>query len=510
MAHEMRFQLQPSYARGDEWLQLAKEEGFTFEVAELSYPLQDEHKRDVIEKWYRDSGLVTNLHGVFVDINPASNEPDIARVSERLCEGSCRMAASIGAQGVIFHSQAFPYLRGDYIEKWAEKSADYYRKLADKYGVKIYIENSSDLDPEPLLLLMKKCADPRVRVCLDVGHANYSRVPLQTWILELNDYIEYIHLSDNFGAFDDHMPLGVGTVPWDLVSRFLRAIKHDLIVTLETGTVEQTRKSLKFLKEKKLFIWDSDEHDPGEQVDLTVTPRTKEEIRIDRLTRRSKKLWHESELLGSVFRRYLSDDIMLQILNDPEGTESGGKKKHITMMMSDLHGFTAMSETMEPQQLLKMLNHYYARMNEIAHKYHGTVIDMIGDGLFVAFGLFRQEENHADQAVKAAVEMVRAMEDVNRWNMERDYPEVHVGIGITTGDVVAGNIGSTRHAKYGVVGSQVNLCSRIEGCTKNDEILFTESTLRYSETELPVKDRRFVTLKGIDGEVLLYQLDCDK
>ena len=214
MPQNMKFQLQPSYARKEEWLKLAKEEGFTFEVTELSFPLQDENKRAEMEKWYKECGLVTNIHGVFVDINPASNEPDIAKISERLSEGSCRMAAEMGAGGVIFHGQAFPYLRGGYIEQWAEKSAVFYKRLADKYGVKIYIENSSDLDPGPMLLLMKKCSDPRVRVCLDVGHANYSRAPLQTWILDLYDYIDYIHLSDNFGAFDDHLPIGVGSVPW--------------------------------------------------------------------------------------------------------------------------------------------------------------------------------------------------------------------------------------------------------------------------------------------------------
>ena len=499
----LKYQFQPQYARYDEWLHLAKEEGFTFEVAELALPLRDEKKKEQMKEWYKNCGLVTNIHGVFIDINPTSNEDEIAKVSARLCEESAVLAKELGADGVVFHSAAFPFLRGAYLDDWAEKTAEYFLYLADKYQLRIYVENCADLGPEPLRRLMKRCNDNRVRVCLDVGHVNYSREPLQSWFLELSDYIGYIHFSDNFGTYDDHVPIGIGSVPWDLVEYLLEQLKEDVFVTFETGTIEQTKKSLRWLRDRGLFFkgeaketWSSG----AELASFDLPPGEREKIKERRRNARAEQLQEASEYVNKTIRRYLSDEIVTRILN--EGSiEEDGKRLCISMLVSDLHAFTAAAETLSADQLIAVLNHYYGEMTEIVHRYGGTIIDMAGDGLLVAFGLFNRDINHADHAIAAGIEMAARMDDVNRWYGEQGLPQLHLGIGIHSGDVVAGTIGSKRHAKYGIVGSNVNLTSRIESYSNNEEVLISEDTLAMASAEIRVAGRHTVFPKGTRRQV---------
>lgn len=504
----MKLQVQPQYSRHEEWLKLAKDENFTFEVSELAIPLQDEYKRQKVTDWYKNTGLVTSVHGAFIDINPVSAEPDIAKISKRLIEGSCQLSVDLGAKNVVFHGSAFPFLRGEYVDNWVEKTTEYFLHLAEKYELKILIENSTDLDPEALYRLMRGCNDPKIRICLDVGHINYSREPQQTWFEMLGDYVDYVHFSDNFGAFDDHLPIGTGTVPWQLVNDLCKMIDRELIGTLETGTYEQTLNSIDYLKEHRYLVWDPDmkKNEEGVRLDLDLTPEEKEAVRRDRAERRAITLQNRNELLGRVFRRYLSNDIVQQVLNDPHGLSLGGRKAKVTVLMTDLHAFTAATEHLEAQKMLQILNHYYAQMHEVTARFNGTVIDMIGDGLLVAFGLFSRDENHADLAIACALQMIGRMDAINEWNEAHGFPEVHMGVGIDTGEVVAGNIGSSRHIKYGLVGRAINMCSRIETYTMNEQILVSEDTVEASSAELSVYRKFAVLPKGSDEKITLYDI----
>ncbi len=125
---------------------------------------------------------------------------------------------------------------------------------------------------------------------------------------------------------------------------------------------------------------------------------------------------------------------------------------------------------------MAMLNHYLAVMTETIQKYKGTIIEFIGDAIFAIFGAPIACTNGAENAVRCAVEMQNAMEDVNRYNEEQEYPHLEMGIGINTGEVILGNIGSEKRAKYGVVGQNVNLAGRIEGYTVGGQVLASEST----------------------------------
>jgi adenylate cyclase len=155
----------------------------------------------------------------------------------------------------------------------------------------------------------------------------------------------------------------------------------------------------------------------------------------------------------------------------------GGKRK-ITMLMADLRGFTSLSERLPPERVVTLLNRYLTTMVSVIKQYQGTIDEFIGDAIFVLFGAPIWQEDDAQRAVACGIAMQLAMASVNEQNRQDGLPEIEMGIGIHTGQVVVGNIGSAERTKYGVVGSQVNLTSRIQSCTTGGQTLISEATRR--------------------------------
>ena len=227
---------------------------------------------------------------------------------------------------------------------------------------------------------------------------------------------------------------------------------------------------------------------------------------MEKIQKLNSQLELRNRVLQQTFGRYLSDDIVREILEAPDGWKLGGQKRWLTVLMSDLRGFTAISERMEPQDLVNMLNHYFAVMYEEIEPRRGTVIEFLGDGLMVIFGAPQQTETHASDAVAAALGMQKRMEEVNRWNAERGYEPLSMGIGINTDDVILGNIGSEQRTKYGVLGAAVNLTGRIESCTTGGEILISPNTRAAIPEELTVSRIVHFTPKGVSESIELSDI----
>ena len=221
---------------------------------------------------------------------------------------------------------------------------------------------------------------------------------------------------------------------------------------------------------------------------------------IDALNR---QLEDRNNLLSRTFGMFLSDDIVKELLETPDGLTPGGKKKTISVMMSDIRGFTAMSEKMDADELISMLNHYLKKMTEIIQRRGGTIIEFMGDGILTIFGAPVFKETYAVDAVATALEMEAAMDEINQWNSERGLPHLEMGIGIDAGEVIVGNIGSEKRMKYGVVGKHVNMCSRIESYTVGGQILISPCV--RSRIDIPLQIERELTVlpKGADKEMVL-------
>lgn len=269
---------------------------------------------------------------------------------------------------------------------------------------------------------------------------------------------------------------------------------HKNVVPYYTGTeTRQLQVTTSFLRkdnEKVAVI--AVISDITELADLRDAVKAMEQIRA-----LNGKLELRNKLLSETFGRFLSDEIVHQLLETPDGLALGGKKRTLTVMMSDLRGFTAMSERMDAHGLISMLNHYLGEMTEIIQKHNGTIIEFIGDGIMAIFGAPAMSDHHAADAVAAAVEMQAKMEEVNAWNAGYGYPTLEMGIGLNTGEVIVGNIGSEKRTKYGVVGSHVNLCGRIESYTIGGQILISPETRRQVNTTLDVASEQDIYPKGV-------------
>ncbi|MEE1200061.1 MAG: adenylate/guanylate cyclase domain-containing protein [Christensenellales bacterium] len=239
---------------------------------------------------------------------------------------------------------------------------------------------------------------------------------------------------------------------------------------------------------------------------------------MERIKALNMQLELRNKLLSETFGRFLSDEIVRNLLETPDGLMLGGKKRTLTVMMSDLRGFTAISEHMEAGSLLTMLNHYLGEMTEIIQKNNGTIIEFIGDGIMAIFGAPVATDWHAADAVAAAVGMQCRMKEINRWNMENGFPTLQMGIGLNTGEVIVGNIGSEKRTKYGVVGTHVNLCGRIESYTVGGQILISPLTREMVGVPLQIEREEVVFPKGVKQALTLslvsgigapYNLQCE-
>ncbi len=215
---------------------------------------------------------------------------------------------------------------------------------------------------------------------------------------------------------------------------------------------------------------------------------------------------HTAGQIRQTFGRYLSDSIVASLLENPEGLQIGGENRKITILTSDLRGFTALSQRFHPQEIVKVLNFYLECMTEVITEYQGTIDEFMGDGILVLFGAPVAREDDAVRAVACAVAMQLAMGNVNEKMKELGFPKLEMGIGINTGEVVVGNIGCEKRTKYSVIGSNVNLTYRIESYTVGGQILISDSTLNEVESLVRIDGQKEIKPKGVKDPLIIYDI----
>jgi PAS domain S-box-containing protein len=233
-----------------------------------------------------------------------------------------------------------------------------------------------------------------------------------------------------------------------------------------------------------------------------ISDRKNIEAALERL---SNEVERRNHFIREAFGRYLTDEVVSNVLESPAGLELKGEKRTVTMVMTDLRGFTSLSERLAPERVVAILNRYLTTMVPIIKQYQGTLDEIIGDAIFVLFGAPTWREDDAQRAVACALAMQLAMDSVNEENRQEDLPELEMGIGIHTGPVVVGNVGSPERMKYGVVGSHVNLTSRIQSYTTGGQILISDAARREVGHTLKTGTRMEVKAKGIKHPVTLYE-----
>lgn len=213
-----------------------------------------------------------------------------------------------------------------------------------------------------------------------------------------------------------------------------------------------------------------------------------------------------AEFLKKMFGRYLSTEVMSSLIENPSALELGGEKRIVTIMMTDLRGFTALSERLAPEQVVQMLNAYFEVMVEIILKYNGTINEIIGDALLIIFGAPQEMTDRTQRAIACGISMQNAMARINENNRLQGLPELEMGIGINDSEVIVGNIGSSKRSKYAVVGSGVNMTSRIESYTVGGQILISESVKQEAGEVLRIDGQKEVMPKGAEAPMTIYEV----
>lgn len=229
-------------------------------------------------------------------------------------------------------------------------------------------------------------------------------------------------------------------------------------------------------------------------------------VAMNKIKKLNQQLEVRNEFIRDVFGRYLSDTIVDSILEQKKVPLVGGEKKEVTMIFSDLRGFSAIAETMDARELIDMLNHYLEQMIHVISEWNGTILEFIGDAIVAVFGAPLPSKKAEEDAVSCAVWMQKVMEQVNSFNVRNGYPILQMGVGVHRGEVIIGNIGSQKKLKYDIIGKHVNLTSRIESYSVGGEILISHSVLEHIHKPIKITQEKEIWPKGMKERVKIYQI----
>jgi adenylate cyclase len=239
------------------------------------------------------------------------------------------------------------------------------------------------------------------------------------------------------------------------------------------------------------------------------------------------------KFLKDTFSSYLSGDLLQELIDNPDSFKLGGEKKELSILFSDIRGFTTISENLEPEELIQVLNRYFTPMTKSVLENKGMLDKYIGDAVMAFFNAPVDVKEHADAACRCAISMIAKLEALNlelkneveaklKLNPDEETKKslevfrdkilpIRIGVGLNTAEVIVGNIGSDDKKEYTIIGDGVNLASRVESLTKGYgvPILITEFTIAKMKSNFLYREMEPVKVKGKDEAVILYELMAD-
>lgn len=214
----------------------------------------------------------------------------------------------------------------------------------------------------------------------------------------------------------------------------------------------------------------------------------------------------EQEKVKNSLERYLGPKMVTHLIDNKINLEHKGEERLVSIMWSDIRGFTPMSEKLTPKEIIEVLTLYFSKMTQIIFKYDGFIDKFIGDAIFCIFGIPLYQQNHADLAIKAAKEMQLGIKELNKQLLLERGIELNVGIGINTGNVVYGNIASMERPEVTILGDNVNIAERLCSQAKGTQIFISEKTINYVEDDYMTEKIGDLTLKGKQEKITTYNL----
>jgi adenylate cyclase len=216
------------------------------------------------------------------------------------------------------------------------------------------------------------------------------------------------------------------------------------------------------------------------------------------------------EVARANYSRFLPEYVVKQMLENPESFKLGGVSQTITILFADIRGFTRISEHAPPEKIVSLLNRYFSAMTDIIFAHGGTLDNYLGDGLMALFGAPTATPEDASNALNAAVAMQRRILGINQELREEGLSEIGVGMGLHTGEVIVGYIGSERRSEYTAIGDTVNTSSRLESNARGGEILVSDATAKAAHSRYKLQPREPITVKNREQPVVLWEVDWQR
>jgi PAS domain S-box-containing protein len=299
-----------------------------------------------------------------------------------------------------------------------------------------------------------------------------------------------------------------------------RNISNTFSKSLTSKTLETIEKSLEDGNEILGLegIYNNGEKEMDYSLNLTPlkTPRGRKEgltllftnqTRENELKQTVHLVSEERRIIKDMFCRYMSQEVMSSLMESPENIKLGGDKKDATVFFADIRGYTKFSESCRPERIVEILNEYFSVAVEQVMRHKGYIDKFIGDCIMAVWGVpIVSSEDDAINAVSCALEIQNMIKSAERSFFRKDAEHLRVGIGVNTGPLVAGNLGSIQRMDYSVIGDTVNLAARLEGVAKANEVIISEKTREQLGDYFDLEKRPPVRVKGKEKPIQIYNV----
>ena len=358
---------------------------------------------------------------------------------------------------------------------------------------------------ESLFSLAELNHDPELRaIGRQILHSNKGFLDVGTSLSAEDSFLAYSKILSTgwtFGAIFPKDELFAEVYRLHRANFLLSLVGIGLLVLLAVLVARSIAQPLKQMvtATKKIAVGDLN-------IELDAVHRTDEVgILAQSFTQMAEGL-KERDFIRDAFGRYVTQEVVNRLLKSHDGLKLGGEMREISMMMSDIRGFTALTANMKPEDIITLLNRYLGKMVDILLDFRGIIDEIIGDGILSFFGAPEPLEDHPQRAVACALTMQQVMAEINTRNLADGLPTLEMGIAVNTGNVVVGNIGSDKRIKYGAVGPDVNFTGRMESFSVGGQVLISQSTFERLSDILDVKNVLEVEMKGFEHRVKLYDV----
>ena len=290
-----------------------------------------------------------------------------------------------------------------------------------------------------------------------------------------------------------------------------RSAEQLVTLAIETGRIEAGEKSEPVRIKEDLEMNDIASHFNAvfkklQDVDRDIKEQGVQLMTYARDLSLSYRRVKEEEALRNRLSRYVGENLVEKLLHSDDGIFIENERQEVTVLFADIRSFSTLAEKMPAEEVIEMLNQFFSAMVDIVFRNNGILDKFVGDQLMAVFGIISSNSSAPRDAVKAAIEMQEATEDLMKERAKEDHETFEIGVGINTGSVIVGNVGSENRMDYTVIGDSVNIAARLQQTAKGGEIIIDERSFGQTKDRFRIKEKGMLSVKNKTAPIICYEV----